>query len=293
MADVLLRVGGDGGAKPRAVAPASCYPRPMAHPDVYFRHLSRHFGPQYWWPGRSRWEVMVGAILTQNTAWRNVELAIAELRRRHLLSRAAMLAAPVEELRAAIRSAGFYRQKARCLQTLAAWVQEHHGGSLTRLFRQPTAIVRKELLALPGIGPETADSILLYAGGHASFVVDAYTVRLLSRHGEAVAQGPGDGYAAIQSWFAAGLGQDVGRWQEMHALIVATGKEFCRKSVPRCTTCPLGPMLPPAAVISRPQPRIARRGPQRGCGAGQFRGLSAPGSLPEQKARPPRAVRED
>ncbi len=293
MADVLLRVGGDGGAKPRAVAPASCYPRPMAHPDVYFRHLSRHFGPQYWWPGRSRWEVMVGAILTQNTAWRNVELAIAELRRRHLLSRAAMLAAPVEELRAAIRSAGFYRQKARCLQTLAAWVQEHHGGSLTRLFRQPTAIVRKELLALPGIGPETADSILLYAGGHASFVVDAYTVRLLSRHGEAVAQGPGDGYAAIQSWFAAGLGQDVGRWQEMHALIVATGKEFCRKSVPRCTTCPLGPMLPPAAVISRPQPRIARRGPQRGCGAGEFRGLPAPALLSEPKARPPRAVRED
>ncbi len=237
---------------------ASCYPRPMAHPGVYYRHLSRHFGPQYWWPGNSRWEVMVGAILTQNTAWRNVELAIAELRRRHLLSRAAMLAAPAEELRAAIRSAGFYRQKARYLQALAAWVADHHGGSLDRLFRQPTGRVRAELLALPGIGPETADSILLYAGGHASFVVDAYTVRILLRHGEAAAQGSGDGYGAIQSWFAAGLGRDVGRWQEMHALIVPTGKEFCRKTAPRCMACPLGPLLPPGTV-EVPHPSIAPR----------------------------------
>ncbi|MGH9534331.1 MAG: endonuclease III domain-containing protein [Terriglobales bacterium] len=222
----------------------------MGPPGEYHRLLSRHFGPQHWWPARSRWEIMVGAVLTQNTAWRNVELAIAELRRRNWLTPPAILAVRPQELGAAIRSAGFYRQKARCLQALAAWVERRHGGRLSRLFRQPMAVLRAELLALPGIGPETADSILLYAGGHASFVVDAYTLRLLDRHGEPIAAGPGDRYERVSAWFAAGLGYEVARLQEMHALIVAAGKAYCRKTTPRCGACPLGPMLPEAGAAA-------------------------------------------
>lgn len=219
----------------------------MAQPRQYYQRLSRHFGPQHWWPARSRWEIMVGAVLTQNTAWRNVEKAIAELRRQGLLPRRAMLASTPAQLGAAIRSAGFWRQKERYLRALAGWAESAAGGSLTRLFARPTNELRTELLALPGIGQETADSILLYAGGHARFVVDAYTERLLRRHGEPVAAAR-DRYGAMQAWFEAGLGGDVRRLQEMHALIVAAGKAYCHKAAGRCGGCPLEALLPSAAA---------------------------------------------
>lgn len=228
----------------------------MAQPAQYYQRLSRHFGPQRWWPARSRWEIMVGAVLTQNTAWRNVELAIAELRRRGLLRRTAMLAASPAELGAAIRSAGFWRQKARYLRALAGWVETAAEGNLQRLFARPTAQLRAELLALPGIGPETADSILLYAGGHPSFVVDAYAVRMLARHGEPVAAGGGAvRYQALQSWFARGLGGSVAKYQEMHALVVAAGKAYCRQPAARCGGCPLEDLLPPRPAGAAPENR--------------------------------------
>lgn len=215
----------------------------MAQPRQYYQRLSRHFGPQHWWPARSRWEIMVGAVLTQNTAWRNVEKALAQLRRQGLLRRRAMLASTPAELGAAIRSAGFWRQKERYLRALAGWVEASAGGRLERLFARPTAALRTELLALPGVGPETADAVLLYAGGHARFVVDAYTERLLRRHGEPVATAR-DGYGAMQAWFETGLGGDVRRLQEMHALIVAVGQAYCHKTAGRCRDCPLADLLP-------------------------------------------------
>ena len=145
--------------------------------------LLRRYGPQNWWPARSRFEVIVGAYLTQNTNWSNVEKAMANLRRARLLSVSAMRKAPIAELEALVRPSGYFRQKARNLKTFIAFLDQQYSGSLARMFSQPTEKLRAELLALNGVGPETADSILLYAGNHPVFVVDAYTRRVLERHG--------------------------------------------------------------------------------------------------------------
>src|SRR5262249_55230603 len=136
-------------------------------------------GPQHWWPGRSRFEVIVGTILVQNTAWTNVEPAIRNLRREKLLSPAAMKAAAMPKLRELIRPSGYFRQKAKKLKAFTAFLHEEYGGSLTKMFRMPTETLRGQLLVIHGIGPETADSILLYAGGHTVFVVDTYARRIL------------------------------------------------------------------------------------------------------------------
>jgi endonuclease-3 related protein len=150
---------------------------------AFYDALFRAWGPQHWWPARTRFEVIVGAYLTQNTAWTNVERAMRQLRRGRLLNLAAMRRAPVGQLEQAIRSAGYFRQKARRLKTFIEFLDARYDGSLARMFAQPTAQLRQELLALNGVGPETADTILLYAGGHPVFVVDAYTRRILERHG--------------------------------------------------------------------------------------------------------------
>src|SRR5947208_1670081 len=150
---------------------------------AYYYTLFQVWGPQHWWPARSRFEVIVGAYLTQNTSWTNVERALRRLRSAGLLNLRAMREVSLAKLESQIRSAGYFRQKAQRLKTFVAFLDDHYGGSLTRMFAQPTAKLRQELLALNGVGPETADSILLYAGQHPIFVVEAYTRQLLGRHG--------------------------------------------------------------------------------------------------------------
>jgi endonuclease-3 related protein len=150
---------------------------------AYYLALYGTWGHQHWWPARNRFEVIVGAYLTQNTSWKNVEIALRQLRAARKLHLAAIRTIPLDQLEALIRPAGYFRQKAARLKTFVAFVDQAYGGSLQRMFAQPTDKLRQELLALNGVGPETADSILLYAGQHPVFVVDAYSRRILERHG--------------------------------------------------------------------------------------------------------------
>ena len=151
--------------------------------EQYYRTLHDAYGAQHWWPARTRFEVIVGAYLTQNTSWNNVEAALRRLRQAHALSLAAIRTMPVAELQSLVRAAGYFRQKAARLKIFVDFLDRRYSGSLKRMFSQPAAKLRQELLELNGIGPETADSILLYAGQHEVFVVDAYTRRILDRHG--------------------------------------------------------------------------------------------------------------
>jgi endonuclease-3 related protein len=207
----------------------------------YFDVLLRTHGPQNWWPARTRFEVIVGAILTQNTSWTNVERAIVALRREKLLSPPAIEAVSECTLAELIRSSGYYRQKARKLKAFVAFLRANYQGSLDKMFRVPTNVLREQLLAVHGIGPETADSILLYAGAHPVFVVDAYTRRILQRHGLAEKRGT---YEEIRGLFERSLPTDPQLFNEYHALIVHTGKHFCRTREPRCSECPLHGFLP-------------------------------------------------
>jgi endonuclease III related protein len=211
--------------------------------EYYTRLLSAH-GRQHWWPGRTRFEVILGAILTQNTAWVNVERAIASLRRAGALTPRAVHAVPFARLASLIRSSGYFRQKAKTLKAFARFLQDEYGGSLTKMFRAPTAALRVQLLNLRGIGPETADSILLYAGNHPVFVVDAYARRMLERHS---LMEPGRSYEEVRDLIEQRLPKDVSLYNEFHALIVRTGKDYCRKQNPRCSECPLHPLLPNVA----------------------------------------------
>lgn len=195
------------------------------------------FGPQGWWPAATPFEVMVGAILTQNTNWRNVERAIANLRAARALTPAAMLRLRPGALAELIRPAGYFRVKAGRLGNLLGHLRARHGGSVARMLRAPLPQLREELLAIVGIGPETADSILLYAAGHPAFVVDAYTKRVLGRHGLVRAEAS---YAEVQGIFTRALPADLGLFNEYHALLVRLGKDFCRPRLPRCAHCPLG-----------------------------------------------------
>src|ERR1700757_4548946 len=149
----------------------------------YYTALSRAWGAQHWWPAETEFEVIVGAYLTQNTAWTNVERALANLRRANLLSIEGIRAVRLSRLQRLLRPSGYFRQKAARLKTFVAFLDDKYEGSLAKMFSQPTEKLREELLSLNGIGPETADSILLYAGNHPVFVVDAYTRRVLQRHG--------------------------------------------------------------------------------------------------------------
>jgi endonuclease-3 related protein len=201
-----------------------------------YRLMSEHFGPQHWWPGDTSFEIMVGAVLTQNTNWKNVEKAIANLKAAGALSFAAMSALSKEELAEYIRPAGYYNIKAGRLQNLFSMIERQWDGDLDFLLAQPAAELREQLLSVKGIGPETADSIVLYAAGQPLFVVDTYTHRILSRH-EII---PDEyDYFQIQELLMDSLEEDAVLFNEYHALLVQVGKNFCKKSKPKCATCPL------------------------------------------------------
>src|SRR6266478_6257329 len=208
---------------------------------TYYDALFAAYGPQHWWPGRSAFEIIVGTILTQNTSWTNVEIAIRKLRREKLLTPRAIEGVSFARLARLVRSSGYFRQKAKKLKCFAGFLRSEYGGSIARMFRTPTALLREKLLSVHGIGPETADSILLYAGKHPVFVVDAYTRRMLERHQLSAAQ---HSYEEIRRLFESSLPPDVPLYNEFHALIVRTGKEHCRASNPRCGECPLHAFLP-------------------------------------------------
>jgi endonuclease-3 related protein len=206
--------------------------------DIY-RTLLAAFGRRNWWPAETPFEVIVGAILTQNTNWTNVEKAIARLREAALLDARALAACPVERLQEAIRSSGYFRQKAARLLRVSQWLADRCGGDPEALAPVPTGQLREELLSLRGVGPETADSILLYALGRPVFVVDTYTMRVVVRHGLLDAEA---GYHELQDLFQAGLPEDLGLFGDFHAQLVEVGKRFCRPR-PRCAECPLHPLL--------------------------------------------------
>jgi endonuclease-3 related protein len=209
------------------------------------------FGPQHWWPAPPGREtplaVMVGAVLTQNTNWRNVERAMANLNAAGVLASEILSRLSEEELARLVQPSGFYRVKARRLKALMDWLMATAGGDMVRLRRRPLARLREELLALPGIGPETADCILLYALGKPTFVVDAYTRRALGRHG-LIDPGPtrrGAGsarYDEVKALFESSLPPQAPLFNEYHALLVELGKRFCRPR-PRCAECPARAVL--------------------------------------------------
>jgi len=252
---------------------------PHAAIRAYYDALCSAWGRQHWWPAQSRFEVIVGAYLTQNTAWTNVEKALGNLRQERLLTIDGIRRTPKRRLERLIRPSGYFRQKAQRLKTFVRFLDARYGGSLARMFARPTAELREELLALNGVGPETADSILLYAGNHPVFVVDAYTRRILERH-QIVSTAVG--YDEIRLLFERALGEtpsspgppmqsldgapsgppgschrpsrmskasrtaSVQVFNEMHGLIVGVGKNYCLKSQPQCEQCPLQKFLPEA-----------------------------------------------
>lgn len=245
---------------------------------AYYRALFQAWGPQNWWPAQSRFEVIVGAYLTQNTAWTNVEKALANLRAARVLSIKGIRQVPLAELERLIRTSGYFRQKAQRLKTFVAFLDRQYGGSLARMFARPTLELREELLNLNGVGPETADSILLYAGNQPVFVVDAYTRRILARHEilpedatyedirkllesslAPLAETPANSEESSIRQLASGLPgaphppsrMSAAKrtaltqiYNEMHGLIVGAGKNYCKKSQPHCDGCPLQIFLP-------------------------------------------------
>jgi endonuclease-3 related protein len=208
--------------------------------DEYFNTLFTSLGPQHWWPSQTQFETIVGAILTQSTSWKNVEPAIANLKDARLLSPKSLDNAPLSRLEQLIRPSGYFRQKARKLKAFCHFLRSQYRGSLKRMFDTPTIVLREQLLGVFGIGPETADSILLYAGRHPVFVVDTYTKRILLRHGWI---GEKAKYEDIRWQFERQFPGDVRRLNEFHALIVTTGKNWCLKQKPQCDKCPLGRYL--------------------------------------------------
>lgn len=218
--------------------------------------MRARFGHQHWWPGETLFEVCVGAILTQNTAWSNVERAIANLKAARVLEPRKLLALPEARLAGLIRPAGYFNVKARRLRSFLRVLVEKCDADLSRLFAGTTSTARGRLLAINGIGPETADSMLLYAGGHHSFVIDAYTRRIFSRHGWCA---PDAGYEDLKALCETTLSISADNlrrlkletrtprldyWQDYHAQLVMAGKHFCRTRNPRCDACPLRPLLP-------------------------------------------------
>jgi len=201
--------------------------------------LLEAYGPQHWWPGQTPFEVMVGAILTQSTSWSNVEKAITNLKQAGALSPQSIRNLPQSTLAGLIRPSGYYNAKANKLKALVAWLS-NAGDNLERAFDKDTATLRQELLAIYGIGPETADSILLYAAARPIFVIDAYTRRTFCRLG--VISGA-ESYAIIQQLFMGNLPADETLYNEYHALLVRLGKEFCRPT-PRCGLCGLEGLCP-------------------------------------------------
>ena len=245
---------------------------PQALVRAIYRTLARSWGAQHWWPAETAFEVIVGAILTQNTSWKNVERAMSSLRSAGALSIAGIRDLPLAKLEELVRSSGYYRQKAQRLKSFIAFVDAKYDGSLEKMFSQPTLQLRTELLALNGIGPETADAILLYAGNHAVFVIDAYTRRILQRHAAIEDAAKYDDIRVLvehalrrekllpasvpvvtvdkpavhepSPMSRAGRSQLAQVYNEMHGLFVQIGKQYCYKLEPNCQECPLRHLLP-------------------------------------------------
>lgn len=207
--------------------------------EIYGR-LYKAFGPQHWWPGNSPFEVVIGAVLTQNTNWKNVEKAIGNLKEKDLLDPLRLNELPHKEIAELIRPAGYYNIKAKRLKNLLGLICDCFGGDLERLFSLDTETLRETLLEVKGIGPETADSIILYAAQKPVFVVDSYTHRVFQRHGIV----PEDtSYDELQDLFHSNLPMDVALFNEYHALIVRLCKTHCLRK-PKCTNCPLEEIWP-------------------------------------------------
>ncbi|NPA95580.1 MAG: endonuclease III domain-containing protein [Thermodesulfobacteria bacterium] len=202
-----------------------------------FWSLYDHFGPQGWWPGETPFEIAIGAILTQNTNWTNVEKAIHNLKEHGLLNPRAMLELPDEKLAQLIRPAGYYNIKTTRLKHFLRFLHDFYNGNIESMKDRDTHILREELLAIHGIGPETADSILLYSLDKPIFVVDAYTIRILSRHD--ILDPQTTDYQQVQDIFMDNLPRDPCLYNEFHALFVRLGKEFCKKGKPKCSKCPI------------------------------------------------------
>jgi len=201
-----------------------------------YRKLYSAFGPQNWWPGDTPFEIAVGAILTQNTNWTNVEKAIENLKRNNSLSARALHHIPRGELADLIRPAGYYNIKAGRLKSFIEFLTNNYKGSMENMGREDTGSLREKLLSVHGVGRETADSILLYALGRPVFVIDAYTMRILSRHGVIDHR---ESYDECQKLFHDSLKRDVPLFNEYHALFVRAGKTFCKRQNPACEKCPL------------------------------------------------------
>jgi endonuclease-3 related protein len=205
--------------------------------NLLYNKLYSHFGPQHWWPAETSFEVIVGAILTQNTNWLNVEKAIKNLKDKKLLTPVKLHRLTQKRLAPFIKSTGYYNIKAKRLKEFLNFLFRSYQGSLIRLSLVDTQILRMQLLNVNGIGPETADSILLYALNKPVFVIDAYTKRILLRH--RFIKEDFD-YEGIQNLFMKILKKDIKLYNEYHALLVKLGKEYCLKNKPKCNMCPLG-----------------------------------------------------
>ena len=223
----------------------------------YYDHLLQELGPQGWWPARTRLEVILGAILTQNTNWQNAARALTRLRKQRLLALGRLRALSESELRDLIRPAGFFIQKARAIRGFLDWLDAAHAGSLDRMFAVPAEQLRPALLALKGVGPETADAILLYAGDKPFFVADAYTRRILERHGLLPADGS---YEEAQQFIHRELEREAAVYNEFHALLVEVGKRYCGSYAMKCQACPLQDFLPgrPGEAQAPPPMRYGR-----------------------------------
>lgn len=215
-----------------------------------FQRLHRHFGPRGWWPARTPFEVVVGAILTQAVAWRNVEQAIANLEAAGLLSPEELWASPDEELYLLLRPTRYFRAKTAKLKAFLEVLHQEYGLELERLLAEETTVLRGRLLRIPGLGPETADAIVLYAAGKPSFVVDEYTRRVFHRLGETPER---ISYDRLQSYFTVVLPVNVPFWNEFHALIDGLGHGICRAE-PRCEKCPLAEICHTAQKGGSPPP---------------------------------------
>ena len=209
---------------------------------MIYKKLYRCFGPQNWWPGDTPFEIAVGAVLTQNTNWGNVEKAIHNLKKQGVLSSRGIHGLSVKELASLIKPAGYFNVKAKRLRSFLDFLMNEYHGRMENMAREDLTQLRPKLLRIHGIGPETADSMLLYALEKPIFVIDAYTKRILSRHGIMASD---RSYAEFQELFHASLKRDVHLYNEYHALFVRAGKTFCRRRNPLCGKCPLNDMLSP------------------------------------------------
>jgi endonuclease-3 related protein len=209
---------------------------------LYYQAMRQHFGDPHWWPARTTVEVVIGAVLTQNTNWRNVEKAIANLATHHCLDAEKILALPTAKLEQLIRPSGYFRIKAQRLRRVMEWYASHNKAGLESFDTIPTGELRAQLLAINGVGPETADSILLYALQRPVFVIDAYTRRLAQRH-KLMPDKDCQDYHALQDYFQRQVPAQAEVYNQYHALIVQTGKHFCGPEA-KCDQCPLRGFLP-------------------------------------------------